>query len=80
MIEIHCSCGYVGSAGHLCPHLNKTDLEIAEAVEKKFEYKKAYQIVFRNLRIARRALEYLAVHQDSAIATEALEEMKNAKT
>ena len=45
------------------------------SAEKNVDYKKAYQIVRQQLRIAKRALEYLAVHQDSATAKEALEEL-----
>ena len=47
------------------------------SAEKNVDYKKAYQIVRQQLRIAKRALEYLAVHQDSVTAKEALEEMNN---
>jgi len=58
-------------------NISPADLADSIEAEKSRNYKKAYQIVSRNLRIARRALEYLAVHQDSATAMEALEEMNN---
>lgn len=59
--------------------VNPQDLADSIEAEKNFDYKAAYLVVLRNLTIARRALKYLAVHQDSATATEALEEMKSAK-
>ena len=56
--------------------MNISPSDLADA-EKNISYKKAYQIVRQQLRIAKQALKYLAVHQDSATAKEVLEEMNN---
>ena len=49
----------------------------AEWPAPDIDYKKAYQIVRQQLIIAKLALKYLGVHQDSTTAKEALEEMRN---